>query len=134
MPLTAQEVFDKALHGLRAQKQRSVRRAYGLCAYRGGTNGELKCGIGFCIPDEVYTPRMDSNDGADDITIGGLVRSNAKLMKLFEGIDRNFLTEVQDAHDNFMPPRFDSAVDMSAWEQAMADIAKQYGLNYTAPV
>ena len=60
---SAQEIFDYVTPLLFAQGQRSVypdEQGIPICAYRGGEAGELRCAIGFIIPDELYTQTLES--------------------------------------------------------------------------
>ena len=74
--LTNQEIFDKALFGIRAQNyQRSV---YDYsCRYR-GENG-TKCAVGHCIDDETAAVW----DKLTDTTISGIA-VNVKIRESFE--------------------------------------------------
>jgi hypothetical protein len=57
-PLTPQQVFDNALHGVIAQGAFSkLDDAAQTCAYRG--TGGMKCGIGHSIPDAIYSLEFD---------------------------------------------------------------------------
>lgn len=54
--LTAQELYDRALFGIRRQE-------YESCRYR-GDNG-LKCTLGHAIDDEEYQPSMEGATAID---------------------------------------------------------------------
>jgi hypothetical protein len=53
---TKLELIRTAKAGLLAQGAHSL-RALAVCAYRG--DGGRKCGVGFLIPDERYSPRLE---------------------------------------------------------------------------
>lgn len=59
-PLTAQQVFDAALFGIRKQEYVKSYLVGQGCAYR-GQHG-LKCGIGHAIPDACYNPLFDNSN------------------------------------------------------------------------
>lgn len=116
--LDRQWAFDTALNGLRAQGKRSVSPENNSCAYRSPEG--LRCGIGFLIPDERYSSRLEGM-GAWNTQIGDAV---------LPGIgkdDRDFLGALQ--------PRLHDELDykLTGLEAAAADFAEEYGLTYTAP-
>jgi hypothetical protein len=130
--LTKQQIFDKALNGVRQQGGPSnngvgVVSAKGACAYR-GTAG-TKCGIGHLIPDDHYLPRFDSanNSGVRRLLRGDLFRAALAAGGVVEP-DIDFLEHIQRAHDGsshqdqFMP----------AFELEMRGLAARYDLAYTA--
>ena len=121
--LTNQEIFDKALFGIRGQGyQRSV-SDFG-CAYR-GHNG-LKCAVGHCIDDEtamLWDEKFKYHNGLDYIYMVDF----GTFKKHFEPYQINLLAFLQTAHDCILR---DSVKD---FETNMKHIAQMFGLVYTAP-
>lgn len=142
--LTKQEIFDKALNGLRSQNYAKSTKSpnSGSCAYR-GHNG-LKCAIGHCVDDDTLAAAMD--DGLDTwqgasmagaTNIGDLISSSDftfsmhhELVALFDPADRSFLTHLQSAHDSMNGPE---AIRQDQFESAMESIAIRYNLIYKEP-
>lgn len=95
--MTNQEIFDKAvLHCLKqgkravmAQFRPDINEYISTCCYRAG---DLKCAIGSLIPDDVYSPEMES-------TIIGDLLQNPKISELFASVDSDLLTDIQLMHD-----------------------------------
>jgi hypothetical protein len=88
-----QEVFDTAVAGLASQGF-AISWAGAQCAYR-GPHGR-KCPIGWCIPDEIYSPDLEGT------SINALMcgrDSHQKILDLFCYIDNYSLIELQRCHD-----------------------------------
>jgi hypothetical protein len=95
---SAQEIFDYVTPLLFAQGQRSMYpdvNGEPTCAYRGGEAGELRCAIGFIIPDELYTPALES-----ECVFNPAVKSVLKDI-IPMGICQ-FLADLQDVHDGWI--------------------------------
>lgn len=88
--MTEQEAFDIVAKHLFEQKRPSV-LSKGVCAYR-GVEGR-KCAIGALISDEEYSPELEDKDV---MTLG----LKDALPPSLRGLDIEFLTELQDIHDN----------------------------------
>lgn len=56
-PTDKQEILNKMVTGLRAQKWRVSEISPGACRLRG--EGDTKCAIGHLIPDDKYFPEME---------------------------------------------------------------------------
>lgn len=129
-PLTAQQVFDAALFGIRKQQYvKSISAGRG-CAYRGDHG--LKCGIGHAIPDACYNPLFD---GINLSTSIGMMLANSHkdfdvLRRLFGGVPLRVLKDIQTAHDSMLSA-YTSKNNKQEWEQRMKDIAVAYDLTYT---
>lgn len=124
VPLTAQQVFDNALFGIRQQKyQRSERTS--TCMYRADRTAKcpVRCGIGHSIPDALYDPAMEGK--AIDHLLTRI--AGERLVFLFEGVGDSLLADLQHAHDREL------SFGAHRFEKAMATIAANYGLTYTAP-
>lgn len=103
-----QKVFDAVADGLLAQNEKSTEKD--ICRYRGPRG--LKCGIGFLIPDTLYSEDMEGH------TVG-------TLMEEFPGIDDfewNFdlVCELQELHDGCNPDE---------WRVGLHRIAKNFNLD-----
>jgi len=113
---TLQQVFDDAYRGLAAQGFVRSRIDGGRCAYRG--DGNTKCAIGHCIPDNLYDPAIE---GA---TLSSHPSSRPKAAalfdKLFAAIEREKLCDLQSKHDCARKPK-----NMQA---ALSQFASEYGL------
>lgn len=122
MQLTNQEIFDKALFGIRNQDyQMSTNR--GGCAYRGtaADGSTLKCAVGHCIPDDVA--HLWDADGYDP-SIGTIYRKYGEhFSKFFSEDSLPLLHQLQTAHD--------AILSSESFEIEMMDIAKVFGLVYT---
>lgn len=121
--LTMQEVFDKALFGIRAQNYKQSLSTSAGCAYR-GVNGTM-CGIGHCLPDDIARS-WDLYGGDTDI------RSIAnefpgEFERIFSGVSLDFLASIQDCHDYYLGDKGKSV----KWEIEMQALADKFNLNYT---
>lgn len=115
-----QQAFNQMVEHLRKQKKRSYEESISTCLYR-GPNG-LKCAIGALIPDELYREEMEGM--AVTRLLINEQNKYPKLYELFEQVDSQFLSEMQDIHD-FNP--------IEQWERRFELCAGDYNLDYTAP-
>jgi hypothetical protein len=120
--LTNQEIFDKALFGIREQGYEQSSRDYG-CAYRG--NGGLKCAVGHCIDDETANS-WDSIVGHGTSIVSMERYRKAEYEKFFSVHQLNLLTELQRAHDGIW-----SVNGAPSFEREMKRIAERWNLTYT---
>jgi hypothetical protein len=138
--LTEQEIFDKALQGVRAQGGGSWRHDFGAhagyCAYRGDDGS--KCAVGHLILDEYYLPSLE---GAI-VAFSGSQRSDQLNEALrLSGVDTSqprvkaLLQELQVCHDvSFDPESCGSeAQGMGQYERKMQALARRFSLVYTSP-
>jgi hypothetical protein len=117
-----QQVFDNALFGIRNQGyKQSVTPDGDSCAYRG--KGDLKCGVGHSIPDELYKPAMECK------TSGNLLSEHPEIQDLFRHVDRQLLSQIQWAHDKYLEQGFENC----RYEAEMKCIADNYTLTYIEP-
>lgn len=125
MPMTRQQIFNTAYHGLAAQgfaqssKPSEYHGGQNQCLYR-GPNGK-RCALGYCIPDSIYNPEFD---GKDQSSIRALMGRKA-LGNLFNPADVQFLVDLQYAHDT-------APVSPAHIKQRIEDVAIKYDL--TIPV
>jgi len=141
--MTAQEVFDKAVNGIRAQGRRSI-GSDDRCLYR-GPNG-LKCAVGQLIPNEEYAENMES---LSLIEICGQARPHTKPTIASLATHYDLLLELQTAHDVGLcaapPTTVVELYEKHDWynfnkkplhrqilavERAFATIAARHGLKY----
>lgn len=116
--MTIQEVFDKAVRGLRDQgwRKASVGGDWisGACKYR--TSSGLRCAIGHVIPDEKYSPKLEGRSAYDVAHHIGLV-----IEDMPSGF---FLNRLQECHDQAL-----NRLDMHRRFRAFA---ARYGLEFPA--
>lgn len=121
--LTHQQLFDNAYIGVLKQGGPSVSPS-GKCLYR---HGDRKCGVGHSLPDELYKPEFDTDS---ETAISELIEEYPEVRNYFQHVDKNFLTELQDAHDH--SPRSDSGLHDPLFERCfkenMKALAHAYGL------
>lgn len=129
--MTNQEAFDTIVAHLRQQNDRAVLILDGAeqgssCMYR--TAAGLKCAVGCLIPDDQYHADFDDEEQMQERTgdenVGTGVCIVAPFIPALEGLNLDFLEDMQSVHDN-------SGVDL--WEESWKTIADQYGLTYTKP-
>ena len=126
--LTPQQVFDRALFGLRKQGRLSMAPSGG-CAYRGSDGN--KCGIGFCIDDDALATRMDHADGGGNTSIGNLLGHEElpELDLILGNVSIDLLDNIQVAHDTDLF----CFNELDKWEDSMRLLAEEYALYYTPP-
>lgn len=114
--LTLQQVFDNALRGVRAQGALS-RDEWRSCRYRMEEGGkQLRCGIGYSIPDELYNPDFEGK------TVQTLFDWSPSIESLLP-LERHIVVAIQHAHDD--------SYDLTHFEIAMHDVADKHGLTWT---
>ena len=116
--ITAQELFDNALHGVLKQGGQSFDKKKG-CVYRDPSG--RRCGIGHSIPDAEYSSNFENKSV---ITLWTLCSSEKPVTRY---ISRNLLTlaqSLQRAHDRH------AAGDsfLYNFEVSMKGVADRYGL------
>ena len=112
--MTAQEIFDCSVNGLRKQWRKSTSFVDYTCLYR-GPHGR-KCGVGMVITDDEYSPDMEKS-GVMALKGSGLLPARlSKHIKL--------LVALQQVHD---------AYPVSDWERRWVNVAEDFKLKYTAP-
>ncbi len=122
--LTSQEIFDKALFGIRGQDYKQS-GSPSECKYRYTDENDTKlcCAVGHCIDDET-AERWDS--GLSDTSIENVFKLwPSTFNQFFDESQLPLLSDLQHAHDGVL------ALSSMKWEDFMAGIAKVYNLNYT---
>jgi len=97
---TAQEIFDYVTPLLFEQGERSITlheeiENHTQCSYRGGYEGELRCAIGFIIPDELYCEAFEGQNMANPALKDAL----SSVIPIEDEQLTLFLQQFQDAHD-----------------------------------
>jgi hypothetical protein len=113
VPDTLQEVFNIVSTHLLTQGQMSL--TDGICAYR-GENG-LMCAAGVLIPDEAYTPSMET-----------LRWSTLIDRKLIENKFRHEINDLQNIHDSGLKDNAEECV--IKWKKDLIVFAEQYNLTH----
>lgn len=124
MQLTNQQIFDKALFGIRGQGYKKSAKG-DACLYRSvqEDGSTLACAVGHCIPDDVAA--LWDADGSDS-SIGSIYRKYGEhFSKFFSEDSLPLLCQLQTAHDTILSPE--------SFEIEMMDIAEAFGLVYTPP-
>ncbi len=112
--MTRQEAFDKMATGLAGQNFRRSMNPDGKCAYRNPAG--LKCAIGHLIPDEKYSPKMDSSSMRFQEVLS--------VIGVTDIADRIFYEECQGAHDYADSPEL--------MKERLRRVAITYGLTTTS--
>jgi hypothetical protein len=123
--LTNQEIFDKALFGIRNQDYKKSAKGGSACLYRSTQKdgSTLACAVGHCIPDDVA--HLWDADG-HDTSIGAIYHRHGKhFSEFFSEESLPLLKELQSAHDAMTFPE--------VFEDSMEVIALIYRLVYTPP-
>ena len=121
MTLTNQEIFDKALQGIRSQDYRPSMSGE-ACRYAGPNN--TACAVGHCIPREV----AEGWDNMSNSTIRSVSTLKPEEYGLYFTADQvAFLSGLQFIHDRKLKDGSDF------FETEMANLAIKYQLEYTKP-
>lgn len=80
--MNAQEIFDKVVAHLKAQRRPSVLPDRSMCAYRSADG--CKCAFGVFISDEGYIPELEGSLASD--ILAAIATSNGYLLKPKEHI------------------------------------------------
>lgn len=122
--LTNQEIFNKALFGIREQNYEQSGKD-DSCAYR-GKNG-TKCAVGHCIDDAT----AERWDGFFDSSIRSIFHhSPEEYSKVFDNEQLPLLAALQAVHDTTLD-LLSFAFGQAEFEQEMKNIAQQFNLVYT---
>lgn len=132
---TLQETHDHVVRFMRKQKVASVLPHSDMCAYRGvGENlTPTACAIGCAVPDAHYYRGMEG-ETADSLRDREAFQF-AHCINETDDRTWNYLSDMQDAHDDFMPyptsrraPHDGRERSLAAFERRAASIAMKYGL------
>ena len=131
---SAQEIFDYVTPLLFAQGQRSVypdEQGIPICAYRGGEAGELRCAIGFIIPDELYTQTLES-ECVFNPAVKSVLKNIITLPLDPDGMGIcQFLGDLQDVHDGWICDGVDGNTAHFNLYNDLLGLADGYGLDET---
>lgn len=117
-----QHFFDTAVAHMLQQNEKCVDGEVGdFCLYRHETSDghTLACGIGGCIPDELYSPDFDEGVGQ---SVSTLIHNYAQISDLFQYINIHLLEAIQLAHDECDPQH---------WPGALSRVAEDFNLDTT---
>lgn len=91
-----QEAFNHVVKGLLSQAHPSAERRHGTigCLYRGGA--EIRCGVGWLIPDAMYSRSMEDL-GIDEVLDFHPALAEAPMIRIFT---REELMMLQQYHDD----------------------------------
>lgn len=100
-----QEVYDTSVAGLASQDFKPAMNKRGECRFRGPRG--RRCAIGHCIPDNIYSPKIEKSGG-----IWGATLDSKKLARLFSNVNTGHLSQLQLCHD--MAARYESLPSIKA--------------------
>jgi hypothetical protein len=126
MKLTNQQIFDKALSGIRGQGYKQAVGKHTGCQYltTAIAGEELRCAVGHCLPRDVAT-RWDYARSGQDTDILTMSEVHPEdFQALFSKDQLDFLSDLQGAHDFYLNYA-------EQWESRMQEIAYLYNLIYT---
>lgn len=109
--VTKQEHFDKVANHLLTQNKKALDKT-GKCVYRAPDG--TKCAIGCLIPDELYSPKLESRLVFQDIfdpIFGHLTYE-----------ERNMLDDLQHVHDKS---------NVENWKEDLRNLANRWNLEWT---
>ena len=128
--MNKQDLFNKAYVGVLVNGF-SFNQSNDVCAYRssGQADDPVRCGIGHCIPDDVYDPTIEGKGVSEALRASPSLRD---ALGLDYSDDLLFLEELQDVHDDACANRdaedFDDIKDLEAYRKNMRLFAKGHGL------
>lgn len=138
--LSLQQIFDKALTGVRRQGGPSTVPGTAGCYYR-SRNGTRACGVGQLIPHNAYDPFFDTEAEGKSTSVTSLLvnRDGFRNALLAGGVNVDdlevmvLLMDLQMAHDSavgaFSAP-YDGAKFLERFETEMRRVAERVGLQY----
>jgi len=121
--LTNQEIFDKALFGIREQGTQASQDTSGRCLYRSGIGS---CAIGHCIDDETAKEWDEAEGDITEISERGDGLYH-QYVNYFNEDQLGFLLDLQKAHDEHLAQGKGSP---HQWELQMKEIAENFNLRY----
>lgn len=129
--MTLQEMFDKAVTGIKAQGRLSQGPANpgngkpGHCYYRHPDDPAVRCAVGHLIPDELYDRRaMEGRSVNSDAVLGTSMRATLGIppRKDLHGVPAvSMLEKLQTTHDN--------ALTVEEFLTGAAEVARQFMLD-----
>ena len=126
--MNAQEAYNKMRHWFTLPGAVLGQTDDGFCAYR-GTNehgdydklSNVRCAVGCLIPNDLYSPYMDSGEQGDGMQAGQLLDYYPDVRKLFDDdLAMEFVQKAQTRHDD------SSTVDQ--FIEKLDRLADDYGL------
>lgn len=119
---TLQQIFDKVVGHLLAQKAvaTEVRESIEFCRYR--TAEGLECAVGCLIPADLYKPEMEEQS-VEDLAEKNFIPMPAEHRKLW------LLNELQWAHDSAKGYKSEKEL-LKTWHYSFERVAIKFGLRY----
>lgn len=129
--MTLQEMFDKAVTGIKTQGRLSQGPVNpgngkpGVCYYRHPDDAAVRCAVGHLIPDELYDgKKMEGRSVNSDAVLGTAMREHLGIPRVSAGLPSpavSMLSQLQTAHDD--------AHTVEEFLTRAADVARQFHLN-----
>ena len=129
--MTLQEMFDKAVTGIKKQGRLSqgpvnpLSGKPGSCYYRHPDDPAVRCAVGHLIPDELYHRQgMEGRSVISDNVLGTSMRALLGIPPredLYNSPVVSMLTRLQTAHDN--------ALTVEEFLTGAAEVARQFKLD-----
>src|ERR1700723_4178090 len=116
--MDSQEVFDTIVSHLRQQGCVAQDEFSGMCRYR--TDDGKKCAVGVLIPDELYSPKMESQTYTQ--LVNNIDTPQELVVRLSE--HGNLLIRMQKVHDKSTT---------NQWEFEFRKVANDFHLQYNLP-
>lgn len=108
--MTLQEMFDKAVTGIKTQGRLSQGPVNpgngkpGVCYYRHPDDAAVRCAVGHLIPDEMYDgKKMEGRSVNSDAVLGAPLREHLGIPRVSAGHPSppvSMLFQLQTAHDD----------------------------------
>ena len=107
--MTLQEMFDKAVTGIKKQGRLSQGPVNpgtgkpGVCYYRHPDDAAVRCAVGHLIPDELYDRKMEGRNVSSDVVLRTSVREHLGIPRRpaeHPSPAESMLSRLQTAHDN----------------------------------
>lgn len=129
--MTLQEMFDKAVTGIKTQGRLSQGPVNpgngkpGVCYYRHPDDAAVRCAVGHLIPDELYDgKKMEGRNVNSDAVLGASMRAILGIpprTDLYSTPVVSMLSQLQTAHDN--------ALTVEGFLTSAADVARVFMLD-----
>jgi len=87
------------------------------CLYRHPDDPSIRCAVGACLPDELYSPGMEKKP------FTRLIQDYPDVAEFFSGCDIELLAEMQDAHDDYA-----STINYKFFKEELLVISERYRL------
>ncbi len=106
--MTNQEILDKVANHLLIQNEKAWDEESLVCRYLDPEGN--KCAVGCLIPEEQYSSKLEGLIASDD---------EIKNLPCMQGLDIDFLRDLQLIHDSYEP---------DLWRSLLVDLANKFEL------